>query len=298
MISAGDWITIEGEKLIERISKSTRTSRSHSPAAERLAPWAPNLRILRNRSGEIVGRAAIVHDIDGEDRRMILSSGVITVGGFHAEYLPPHITGIIFGSPKNAARNRAQAVVEEEEFSRWASEQATLLANACKDLHSQREVARWVRLFGGNTGSLLLALTKRGWLSAAQIAAGSWPAELLLLEGEPEKFADVVLREDVLVVDGATSITFPIDMHELSRQPLLSDEEEEALGWWQFNHWRLSGAVVEAIASSWLARVEKIMEISHMPTEGFGRRLEERLIGTREGRPVKAGVRIVRRPLP
>jgi hypothetical protein len=300
VISAGDWVAIEGMKLLERISESVGRVRFHPPAG-RLAHWAPNLRILRNRSGEIVGRAAIVHDEDEERRVIVLSSGVITVGGFRAESLPPHIAGVILGSPKNAARNRAKAVVEEEVFAQWASEQAILFASTCKDLHSQRACARYVRLFGGNTGPLPLALTKRGWINAVQIAASSWSEELFLLEADPEKFADVDLRENVIITDGVTSLTFPVDISDLNRdfdqRSSRTSEEEEALGWWHFNDWKVSGAVIEAVASSWSTTVEEVQAISYMPVEAWPKRLKKRVIGTREGGPVKEDVRIVRRPL-
>jgi hypothetical protein len=208
---------------------------------------------------------------------------------------------VIVGTSTRAARDHARHVVEDEEFARWATEQADLVGSICKDHNKIVECASILKLFGADTKAVPVALSKRGWLSTQDISRGPWPEEILLVEGritniDDNEYAGVELNEGVLVISSTHHMGFPIDMEEfwndLGDRPIRSIPEEEELGWWQFNCGSVSGSVVAALAMAWSSTVEAVLSVSEMPVEVD---LPVRVIGRRASQDVSKQVRIVRK---
>jgi hypothetical protein len=311
VIAASDWIKLSSFDLLKRIcvSPDHQLSEDNSALINNLSD---NLRILKNSSGEVVGRAAI--NCCGEEMKFFGAThwhegGIITVGGFRTSTTGPYTYGIIVGTPTRASRDYAIHIVEDEELARWATEQSDLVNTICKDNNKLVKCADIIRLFGGDTRTLPVALSNRGLVNAQDIS--TWqecPDEVLLVEGNitGEKGFDenrdtgyetIILNDNVLVISSTHFVGFPIDMQELMEQSHNnlggSIEDDEKKGWWTFNGYRIGGVVIEALAKAWSSTVENVLSASEMPVDW---NIPIRSIGKRAGEDITTHARIVRRP--
>lgn len=305
LIAASDWTTISEVELLKRICVSPDAHLSEDNLTL-IGALSNNLRMLRNPSGEIVGRAAI--NCCGDKIKFFGGTrwhegGIITVGGFRTSSTGPYTYGIIVGKSTRAARDRAVPIVEDEEFARWATEQSDLVTTICKDHNKIVHCANVLNLFGADTKAIPIALSSRGWVSTQDISSWRhWADEVFLVEGviaddEDNEYAGIALNDNVLVVSSTHYMGFPIDMEELfdrsSQREIFSIEEDEKRGWWPFNCYRVSGSVVTALADAWSTTVEDILKISEMPVD-IG--LSVRTVGQRAGKDISKRVRILRKP--
>ena len=88
VIGASDWISMKGSKLIQRLLGPSATN-SMAELATLTAAIEPKLRVMRNSSGEVVGRACVFLRTRTKERRFDdfdewFSAGVVSVGGFRS----------------------------------------------------------------------------------------------------------------------------------------------------------------------------------------------------------------------
>jgi hypothetical protein len=167
VLSASDWLTVDPEVLLERLSRYDDFDKiiddekeSPLPAYMREVARA-TMRPLVTASGGMVGRAAILPVAEVR--------GVITVGGLKAEAIKD-LVGIFPGLTKNATRHSAAPLVPREALAAWASEQADLLYQNCTYKNVMTEAAVIIDACGGRTGKLPLAISKRGYWGWEEIA--------------------------------------------------------------------------------------------------------------------------------
>jgi hypothetical protein len=185
VVEASDWLTLDQDRLLRRVL----------PVWVK-AVWRPlgdNLRTLQDPKGGVLGRATLCESS--------LQGGIVTVGGFRAG---THFdfTGILLGSAKRAARDRASLLAAPEILAAWASEQALIAAETAWSPGLLHRIASRVAEFRGYTGSLPIAKRGDSFVSFEELS--TWkgaPRSIVLLTLEGHKaLEDVDLKPDVLAV--------------------------------------------------------------------------------------------------
>jgi len=294
VVSASDWIKLDGRQLLKRI-----THRSESPAktisAQKLIDAIHgNLRLLTDAQGQVSGRACVEGRLINEFS--ISSPGVVTVGGIRAASMG-NIGGIFIGTVKKAARDTATPVVERNELVRWASEQSELVYKTFEGQAARLETcAQIIRQCGGDVGNLPIACGARGWLSARQIQ--QWPDlpdEVLLVTSfdyKMDMFESFVFNDNVLMVESSRLgiVSYHARLGGLNEWPP-SSGPESPLGW---DNESLVGAVVEALAKAWSLPIKDVVLLSDFSDSS--RPMTRRVIGVGNGQPVTETVYVIRKP--
>lgn len=177
-ISAGDWLTMEGAELLERLSDG---SAEKSAGPEGLAQLGRNLRPLRGPTGQLLGRACVSAAYQQEGSCFTMPWGLISDGVFRGGAMN-EMAGILVGAPQNVSRQSVWPIVDPETLSVWATEQARLWSQEPLPPENLFKVAQVVRTYGGDVGGLPVAASIMGWLTAEEIARRQWPAEIFLID--------------------------------------------------------------------------------------------------------------------
>lgn len=208
-----------------------------------------NMRLLYSPSGQPVGRASITPTFPRRCERGAMVTGVITVGGLRAAPLSG-ICGVLAGKTTRAARDAAMPIVTGGELGRWAEEQADLISSVWTAPEDQSQCAQIIRLCGGKTGRLPIAVNREGWINAQEIATRVASLDAIILIDHLEmvhlsklkalRFDDNVFLTEVWslpVVMSRSAWGMPGDHGPFSG----GDSPMPELG----------GAVVEAAATGW-----------------------------------------------
>lgn len=262
-VSAGDWKTIDGRQLIKRIFLDSFPESYYDKPEEALRFFllASNLRVLRDSSGNIIGRATV--STEATSTREV--SGItVTVGGLSNGYMI-NMAGVLIGSSIRASRDIATPIVENDELSRWASEQAELVRTFHKKPDQQLHTANIIRNLGGDTGKLPIAYGAMGWMNYSDIS--NWqnlPDEILLAGIRYYSFDGLQVEGNVLVTERYRSTFF--------RSKSYGDE----INWPASNIISVDGkqldvntlkvAVIEALAKAWQSTLEEVISSSSFST--------------------------------
>ncbi len=192
VVAASDWLTIDGDKLFDRISLHDREWRKAVRA------FSPFFRVLRGPDGQALGRAVILDDelfwIGPTQSRL----GTFTIGGLRAKNALHGFAGILVGFSGRAARDWAYPAASPAILAAWASEQALLLHDNIRDTNLLLTCAAAVAVYGGNPGSLPIAMRGKELIDCETL--GKWtdaPSEVLLRQYRPRHYG---LEEDEDVV--------------------------------------------------------------------------------------------------
>lgn len=309
VITGSDWVEISGLELLKRVRghKELNTNRpkqrrkinrkDEGLEKERLSniinSLAQNLRVVKDSSGAIIGRACISARNADMDYH-INDRGVVTVGGFRTTDLTG-ISGILIGTSQNAARDIAVPVIDTRALAEWATDQADLVLNVYDDLKLLEDCAQIVRLCGGDTRNLSIAYGTSGWVSAEDINV--WqdiPNEILLVQDASlslgrMRFGEIKLYKHVLAVD----MGWPgVLQNRLSAFHVQWPEfADSGLG---FHSKSLEGAVIETLSKKWGKSLEDILAASSFSDDDED---VEREIGTANGQPIIERVDIIRKPV-
>jgi hypothetical protein len=286
-VSAGDWKTIDGERLLLRIAgpEEQREEKKDFEAAKPVVMRSveANLRTLRDPSRQPIGRASISPEWYSRDGRAIADYGIVTAGGIRTGMVHG-MAGVLAGIPLRATRDFAIPVVGAEELARWATEQSGLAPQDKNIAHWQLvHYAELVRDCGGSTGDLPIAWSSDGLKSANVITEmAKTLAEVLLWNGYSSwTHRSVTLDNAVLVPDpGDRRLSIGVSM---TRSPLRRRNYRHV---WPLhnsrtlNHLRqlfakynvafntLRAAVIEALAEGWGAPLEEVLKASSFPNSG------------------------------
>jgi hypothetical protein len=302
VISAGDWITIDGRELLERMCKPTQDI-DESNIKTQIGMFSSHLRLITNSSGEIIGRACIIMrdfvEIGNKKHQFIESKGVVTVGGLRTTSLI-FIFGVFTGVAMRAARDMAIPYVENPILARWATEQAELLSNLSIDAEELAEMASAVRVFGGDTGKLPIAFGAHGWMSVREIS--EWldvsdevlivqDAAVYLIRRELKK---LVLHPNVLAVEVGSPGILSRNYYD---SPWIDWPNIPANEWSgsdrEFKRTTLAGAVIEALVNAWSSSLKDVLHVSQFSSD---ERAVNREIGLGDGKPILRSVYVIRNP--
>lgn len=155
-VSAGDWLTISGAKLADRVSPSGTKDQTRKTAETFLRP-------LVTTDGQVVGRAALY-----PSPYMWAERGALVFGGLRVSGVR-HFLGVVPGDVATAARNTGDVLLEVEALSKWANEQVRLIESS--DLSAEHKtICAEIALESGAT-VLGLPVAKWGgvWLSSDEL---------------------------------------------------------------------------------------------------------------------------------
>ncbi|MCY3868923.1 MAG: ATP-binding protein [Gemmatimonadetes bacterium] len=292
VIRGGDWQTLDAFEFLKRIPVlDSERNFSHEDVDVFRRKAADNLRCLRDRSGNIIGRALVTVGFAGHIEPYIDLSGIVTIGGLKSCTLSG-IAGVLVGMPLRASRDVAKPIVETDELKRWAQEQSTLVPSLWEEEKTQAACAQYIRLCGGDTENLPICLNKGNWYSATQIRSRKdLPHQVVLVDHFSidynfEHVEDYTLNDNVFVtqVGGIpgllqsrvrwTEVHWPQDTN--TNFFLGSGSPNLTLG----------GAVLESIAQAWDLNIKTIVQNNDLEREpkvaigvtGNGRVLKERAI--------------------
>lgn len=298
-VTSCDWIDGDGFQLLVR-AYDEHTPRFDSYDVESfikfIARAAQNLRLLVDEKGEKIGRACVAlpqFGFAGPSRAPKIS-GAVTVGGLLSCRLAG-IAGVLAGTSVHVSRNVAEPLVSKETLAAWATEQADLVPQLYDQADAQATCGEIIRLCGGSTNNLPIAIYQGAWVSYADLAQNkNLPDEILLLDPmnlRLEKPVErLVLESNVVLVDHShrSSILQP-GSYDYIEWPNFEVSWGSKFGIFQPS---LGGAVLEALAEAWGVLVEEVLAISDLihgkqPVVKVGRVDDEE---------VMRGVMVVRKP--
>jgi len=168
VVGAADWIGMNGQALIERTMLDGFVQFPDDP--DDMDALGTNLRLIRDTSGKIVGRACVYGSQEGYSH----STGVVTVGGIRACALSG-IVGVLEGETETVTRDIA--IPFAEDLAGWASEQADLVRRVISSPGRLNNCAVLIDNCGGGIGSLPIARAARGWLPIDAMAGWHEPPD-------------------------------------------------------------------------------------------------------------------------
>ncbi len=286
VVRASDWKTMNGEELLHRLADDTLRSAWMLQERERLIPLtARNLLLLTDKSGAVIGRAAIA------PTNVYLEIGAITDGGLRACGLS-RVAGLIKGSATKASRDVATPIVDAQTLAEWASSQQGLVVEAAVDKPALAYAADTVVHCGGIPGALPIALSSRGWASVEDIRA--WkpvPDQVLIVElsdlqnvandlGPVELLPNVLAcgDENMYLITGAALLMWP-DTGLFHERPFRNRSTESL--------------VASLLAEKWSTTLDEVLAVSTIAGRLNVNWVE---VGTVGGKPIRRSAHILRNP--
>lgn len=292
VVHASDWKTMDGERLLRRLAPEHDLTPWMSRQMDRLIPLtARNLVGLQDRSGDVIGRAAVI------PTDLYIDFGAVVDGGLRVCSISK-IGGILQGSTVTAARNVAIPTVDPQALAEWASGQQGLLLKyegdnaADVDLSDLAEAADVIARCGGIIGPLPVAESADGWLSVDDIR--EWdpmPDEVVLVERQdiedvttdlgPLRLGPHVLacgRENAFIIQEGQGLKWP--------DPVFFDEAP-------FRNRSTLSLVASLLAENWsasLAEVLAVSTVSRYPDFNWV------VVGTIDGKDIERSAHILRNP--
>jgi len=175
VVDANDWTVMEGKDLLARLRFQTNVESSEEDLSDFCERAAPNLRLMRNANGDVVGRALISIGYGGPPQMLGRKSkgtedfhGCVTVGGLRACAISG-VVGVLSGRPLRASRQVAVPLVEVSTLRSWAEDQADLVPRLWLDPESQMACAQYIAMCGGRTKGLPIGFHRERWVTAEEI---------------------------------------------------------------------------------------------------------------------------------
>lgn len=288
VIQGGDWQTLDAYEFLKRIPVCDWAPNEDADDFRRKA--ANNIRCLRDRSENIIGRALVTV---GDPSHITNLSGMVTIGGLKSCTLLG-IAGVLVGVSLRASRDIARPIVETDELKRWAQEQSTLVPSLWGKKKTQAECAKYIRRCGGDTGDLPICLNKGNWCSAMQIRSRKdLPPEVvvvdnLVIDYRLEHVDTYTLNDNVFVTQGdrmPPGLLEPPSYWGEDCWPPDDTNFIDARGY-IVDIGLLDGAVLEAIAQAWDLDIKTIVQNNDLTRKskvaigvtGNGREIKERAI--------------------
>jgi hypothetical protein len=285
-----DWITASGEELLSRLEDS-RQYREHSKDDienfSKLA--AANLRFIKNDEGLTVARACVIAaGINSYRLNLPEAGGAVTVGGFTTSPLQG-IAGVFIGDTTTAARDKAKHSVAEKALAAWADEQATLVTSLYSDSEALTSAAEVIRLCGGHTGPLPIALRSGQWLSFEQISNSQLPDEIVVVD-HYVRYTELKHTPD-FVADSCVFYTGASGQSVVFQSSYESTEYSHSSRFTERGTPKsLLGAVLEAVANGWGIDIASLLDRTNLERE-----IDVRIGTDGAGREIRTGAIVIRR---
>lgn len=290
IISASDWISLSNADFIERLNLKT-------DRVEDLKTLSRNLRYLKDRYGNIIGRACIIKPKNILFTTSLYYSSFITIGGLRSSSRIDNVLGIFVGNPKNAARNEADLLSEDLAFSTWASEQAELISSEIyDDAEDLLECSKTIAFFGGDTKDLPVALSSEGWISFKEVSNlfksqrnvfildyETYNGTIYFNRGKIKFSKDVIeLNKNVLVIKDDDKVRYFSRLYSLKGIRLYSELDIFKL--------TLEWIVIKSLSESWSVPADNLL--SSMKTNSY----IDREIGRKDHNSVISKVKVIENP--
>jgi hypothetical protein len=155
-----DWLQMEDLELLRRLNPTIKSSE-----LEWLKTFDGLMKPIIDDNGNDCGRVFIApySSLSSDD-----GFGWTTVSGLRASRIR-HVQGVLLGEATTVARNIAVPSVGAKPLARWASEQATLIAQNVADEMIQAKSAEVVLQCGGDVDALKIVKWGANWLNAAEL---------------------------------------------------------------------------------------------------------------------------------
>jgi hypothetical protein len=167
---------------------------------------------------------------------------------------------------------------------KWAEEQADLVPNLWKKPEQQAGYAQYIRLCGGSTRNLPIALHRGRWWSFIDLAKMSdAPETAIVLDDfvmrfELKQVSEQLLLKDNVFITHGSSIPALLQASTRISWPLGIDTRWGAA---EYPALSLAGAVVEGLSAAWGAKLEDVVGGNNL------RREKDLIVGEANGEPVK-----------
>lgn len=257
IISANDWISIPGKDLLSRMEIIHHERPFSTEECEKFYDRiGNNLTLIKDKDGNIIGRACISLGYYGLRGENIDALGTLCVGGLELSSLSG-ICGILLGKSERASRDVGRPLVSIDELGEWATGQAKLVPNAWATNEEKASCAQNIRVCGGYTGNLPIARNKEKWISADEIAELTLPDSIVIVDEHSFKTAINNLNEftwddNVFITN---SFGIPVIFQDNKG---LQDFEGELENKLQSPN-SLMGAIIDSIAKSWGISVASLL---------------------------------------
>lgn len=180
---ANDWLTIQGAKLLDRISSNSFAVKTTKKS------WITNLHsnrltLLKNQDGQIVGRAGLYP---------YSSSGIITVGGMYSSDLKG-VVGVLLGNSETLSRDKAILLAQPETLKKWASVQCRKIYKEGVASTQQMHIASYVSSCGAKPNGLIVAKFDGEYVTLEEIESMKWPSHVAIFDEDDEKIGKGIRR--------------------------------------------------------------------------------------------------------
>ncbi len=216
------------------------------------------------------------------------------------------ILGILKGNSITISRYHAYPIVEYDELSRWASEQANLAKNLTTDQKKLIKITEFIIALCGDPQSLPIALSFKGYLNFQEIVNFVKPLnEILILQDashwlKKRKFNYFSLKNNVLSI----SMGFP-GILQFHRNMYTSDLPDSFL--WPLKclrkklklndiHFLIKITeyyIIKAVSEAWSISMDDIISFSKFSSDQENLKRE---IGLGDGKSVFSSVDIIKKP--
>ena len=292
-VGARDWLAIDGPELLSRMEPLGERNVAGAASQKFRDRAGANLRLLKDDDCDTYGRACITVGFSHFSRNLDLS-GTVTVGGLKACTLSG-IMGILVGQPTRAARDGATPTVPLAVLKRWAEEQAELVPKLWEKPEDQAGCAQYIRMCGGSTKRLPIAIFRGKWLSYEDLTKIVDPPDVAILidhfimEYELKLLKSLKLHDNVFITNTSG---WPGLLQSESHDPWPGDLDTN----FTFGGYRdtaltpLAGAVLDGLAGAWKVTREEVVAANDLKRE------QDVAVGREEGREITVRAMKIAKP--
>jgi hypothetical protein len=289
-VEANDWKSIPGDKLLSRLTEASLYERKVREAerTQFTQRAANNLRTIVDGEGRVIGRACITIGHADYRRKAYDVNGVVVCGGLAQSHLSG-ICGVLVGRSTRASRDTAEPLASTAELKKWAEAQAALVPELYETPQGQAACAQNIRLCGGDTCRLPIAIHKGKWVSKQDIEEMRLSDTIIIVdhfvtEVELVHISKWTLDDNVFVTRASgVPVIFQGRGHGVWTTGAITDVESEVPR-------SLSGAVIEAVAVAWG------VPMAEVATENDFERESEVRIGSSDTSDIRTSAYVVVRP--
>jgi hypothetical protein len=290
VVCADDWKSMEPSTLLSRMKPDLSDSVwTEEALADFRREVGPNLQLLVDDNGSVLGRACITPASQFDER--VALTGVITVGGLKATEMHG-ITGVMVGHPLRASRDSARPTASRVLLRKWAEDQIEPIRRVWTKPDLQARCAHYVRLFGGDTGGLPVAIFRGSWCSSDELRLLPNPPDVALIVANYTLFDLRLLKSyricDEVFVLGSSGVPSVVWDSGGDSWPMLDSYPSWGDHW--YHGYSLDGAVIEALAVAWKVPLAEVISNNDFERE------KEITIAMEGEREIKRSALRVRRP--
>lgn len=240
---ANSWKTMDGTEFLLHISGyGTNAPQKIIDAAREHGRLVKN---ITDSADCIIARACVITD---EKYQYSNCDGVLTCGGIHVCDIS-RVWGVFCGEVASSNRRFGKPFAEGELVANWATEQAEMITQLGYHAERLNKVAETICSLGGDTGSLPICRTSRGWESYSQLSNREWPCEVGLVSYPPD---NIELNKNIIEVSrGYFGI---LQSRDYSIWPFLNEME--------YKIHNLEYVIIDVFAKAWGTTVENVKKFN------------------------------------